>query len=365
MMKKRSSGKDGDRMKPVNAVIWGLGSMGIGLAKMISMKRGIQVCGAIDAMPEKAGKSLSVFTDSPEQDHIRVVTSFPECPLGEADVVLVATASHVEEVYPQVMEALSNGLNVITTAEEMAYPWPSAPGFCAKMDHLAWESGLRVLGTGINPGFVMDLLACTLTAPCSDVKKIRVMRTNDLAPFGPTVLREQGVGMTPEEFSRGVAEGGLEGHVGFVQSIHMISDALGLNVDRIEQHREPVISSVRREEKGIVVEPGMVAGCKQTGFGYCGEERVIELVHPQQVHPHMENVETGDLIEIFGSPHIKVSIRPEIPGGLGTVGLVVNSIPLVLKARPGLLTMLDLPVPTAYAGDFRAKSCLTNETGRG
>ncbi|MGC9490934.1 MAG: 2,4-diaminopentanoate dehydrogenase [Thermovirgaceae bacterium] len=352
-------------MKPVNAVIWGLGSMGVGLARMISGKNGIQVCGAIDKQPEKAGKDLSSVTGAPGYEHIPVARSLAECPLEDADIVLVATASHVKDVFPQVMEALSNGLDVITTAEEMAYPWPSEPELSKKMDEMAREQGHRVLGTGINPGFVMDLLAVMLTAPCAEVERVRVTRTNDLSPFGLTVLKEQGVGMTAEEFRRKAAEGTLEGHVGFLQSIHMISDALGLNVDRIEQSREPVISSVYREEKGVTVRPGMVAGCRQTGRGYRKDECVIELIHPQQIHPWMENIETGDFIEICSTPDVAVSIKPEIPGGLGTVGLVVNSIPLLFKARPGLLTMLDLHVPTAFMGDFRSKAGFLSGCGHG
>jgi 4-hydroxy-tetrahydrodipicolinate reductase len=343
-------------MKPLNVVIWGLGSMGTGFAQMISRKSGIQVCGAIDSMPGKTGKRLSTLTGCPGHSDVKVVTELEECPLEAADVVLISTSSHVKEVYSQIKKALSAGLDVITTAEEMAYPWPSAPELCAKLDHEAWEKGLRILGTGINPGFVMDLLAVMLTAPCAEVERIRVTRTNDLSCFGPTVLKEQGVGMTVGEFRRGVQEGTVEGHVGFVQSIYMISDALGLKVDRVEQFREPIVSSVRREEKGIVVEPGMVAGCKQRGLGYRGNECVVELIHPQQIHPGMEDVETGDLIEIFGTPDITVGISPEIPGGTGTVGLVINSLPLLFKARAGLLTMLDLQVPTAFMGDFSSKA---------
>ncbi len=324
--------------------------------RMISRKNGIQICGAIDKQPEKAGKDLSAVAGVPGNEHIPVVKSLSECPLEDADIVLIATASHVGDVFPQVMEAFANGLDVITTAEEMAYPWPSEPELSKKMDEAACERGLRVLGTGINPGFVMDLLAVILTAPCTEVERVRVTRTNDLSPFGPTVLREQGIGMTPEEFRRKAADGTLEGHVGFVQSIHMISDALGLNVDRIDQSREPIISSLYREEKGVAVNPGMVAGCRQTGRGYRNDECVIELVHPQQIYPWMENIETGDFIEISGTPDITVEIKPEIPGGLGTVGLVLNSIPLLFKARPGLLTMLDLHVPTAFMGDFRSKT---------
>ncbi|HOV29311.1 MAG TPA: 2,4-diaminopentanoate dehydrogenase [Synergistales bacterium] len=334
-------------MKPTKIVLWGVGAMGSGIARVIGQKAEMQVVGAIEADPRKVGLPLSDFTGVPEQENVPVSCSLEELPNSEPDLFIVATASRVKDVFQQVMAVLDRGLPVITTAEEMAYPWKAEPGLCAEMDKAAKEKGVAVLGTGINPGFVMDLLPVVLSAACTDVKRIRVTRVNDLSPFGPTVLREQGVGLTAEEFARKVEEGSLEGHVGFLQSIAMISDALGLGVDRIEQFKEPIVSSVRREEKGIVVNPGQVAGCSQTGIGYRKGEPVVELIHPQQIHPHLEGVATGDTVELFGTPDIRLEIRPEIPGGTGTIALAVNSIPLVLKARPGLLTLLDLPLPHA------------------
>ena len=337
-------------MKPKRVAVWGVGAMGAGIARAIGEKPGLELVGAVDTDPAKIGRPLSDFTGCGTQEQVPVVANLEEAMPADPDLVVIATASLVRDVFPRVMEVLEGGKAVITTAEEMAYPWPAEPELCAQIDAAAREKGVAVLGTGINPGFVMDLLPIVMSAACTDVKRVRVTRVNDLAPFGPTVLREQGVGLTEEAFRRGVAEGRVEGHVGFVQSIAMVSDALGLGVDRIEQFREPIVSSVRREEKGIVVEPGMVAGCRQTGYGYRGNELVVEMIHPQQIHPHLEGVATGDTVEIFGTPDIRLEVKPEIPGGIGTIALVVNTIPLVMKARPGLLTMLDLPVPRGIAG---------------
>ena len=337
-------------MKPLKIAVWGVGAMGAGIARAIGEKPALEIVGAVDTDPAKIGRPLSDFTGCGTQEQVPVVASLEEAMPADPDLVVIATASLVRDVFPRVMEVLEGGKAVITTAEEMAYPWPAEPELCAQIDAAAREKGVAVLGTGINPGFVMDLLPIVMSAACTDVKRVRVTRVNDLAPFGPTVLREQGVGLTEEAFRRGVAEGKVEGHVGFVQSIAMVSDALGLGVDRIEQFREPIVSSVRREEKDIVVEPGMVAGCRQTGYGYRGNELVVEMIHPQQIHPHLEGVATGDTVEIFGTPDIRLEVKPEIPGGIGTIALVVNTIPLVMKARPGLLTMLDLPVPRGIAG---------------
>jgi 4-hydroxy-tetrahydrodipicolinate reductase len=198
---------------------------------------------------------------------------------------------------------------------------------------------------------VLDALVVTLTGGSHSVERIEASRVNDLSPYGPTVMKTQGVGTTPEAFKAGIADGSIVGHVGFPESIHMISDALGLGVDRIEQSREPIISKVHRETPHVIVEPGMVAGCAHIGIGYCGDREVIKLIHPQQIHPHLENQDTGDYINIYGKPEIHMAIKPEIKGGIATMGVAVNMIPHVVAATPGVKRMIDLPAPAALMGE--------------
>jgi 4-hydroxy-tetrahydrodipicolinate reductase len=212
---------------------------------------------------------------------------------------------------------------------------------------------VTVVGTGINPGFVLDFLVIALTGVCHTVDSITATRINDLSPYGPSVLASQGVGLTPDAFFKGIADGSVVGHVGFPESIHMIADALGWRIDRIDQHREPIISRVRRETPFVTIEPGWTAGCRHTAVAYMNGTSVIHFIHPQQVHPHLEQVETGDVIEIVGEPNLHIASHPEIPGGIGTIALAVNMIPRVITATPGLKSMADLPVPAAIMGDIR------------
>jgi len=232
----------------------------------------------------------------------------------------------------------------------MADPEAQSPALAVEIDELAKMNGVSVLGTGVNPGFVLDQLIVTLTGGCHSVERIEASRVNDLSPYGPTVMKSQGVGTTPEAFQAGVADGSIVGHVGFPESIHLISQALGLGVDRIEQSRVPIISSVYRETPYVKVEPGMVAGCAHTGVGYRGDQEVVRLVHPQQIHPQLENQPTGDYIHIYGKPDVHMSIQPEIAGGKATIGIAVNMIPHVVAATPGLKRMIDLPAPAALMG---------------
>jgi 4-hydroxy-tetrahydrodipicolinate reductase len=157
------------------------------------------------------------------------------------------------------------------------------------------------------------------------------------------------VGLSPEAFSQGLEDGRVVGHIGFPQSIHMIAAALGWEIEYVEEHREPIVARVARETPFVRVEPGQVAGCLHQARAYRRGQPVIELIHPQQVRPELEQVQTGDYIEIRGTPDVRLSGSPEIPGGQGTIGLAVNAIPRVLAAAPGLYSMAELPVPAALA----------------
>ena len=248
---------------------------------------------------------------------------------------------------------LEKGINVISTAEEMAYPKAQEPVLADELNKIAKDNGVTVLGTGINPGFIMDLLVIALSGVMTDVKHIEANRVNSLSPFGPAVMEEQGVGITLEKFNKGIKDDTLAGHVGFAESVLMIADAIGVKLDGFTQQMAPIVTSVDRKSKYGEALKGNVAGVNMTGQGLVNGEVFIDMKHPQQIEPEMEGTNTGDYINIIGIPNIHMAITPEIDGGIGTIAMCVNMIPHVLNARPGLKTMIDLPVPRAILGDMR------------
>lgn len=340
-------------MKDIRVIVWGLGAMGGGMAKMLADKKGIKIVGAIANRPEKCGKDLGEVLGIDRKLDVIVSNDYKRTIEGTgADIVLLATDSFVKNVFPQIKLIVESGKNCITIAEEMAYPYVIDRKLSEEINNLAVKNGVTVLGTGVNPGFVLDTLIITLTGACRRVDKIRAARINDLSPFGTTVMKTQGVGTTPEEFRKGLEDGSIVGHIGFKQSINLIADALGIQIDEIVETREPIISNTYRETPYVKVEPGMVAGCKHIGYGMRNGEAVITLEHPQQIHPSAENVETGDYIWVEGDPNLNLSIKPETPGGIGTIAVAVNMIPHVINTKPGLVTMNDLPIPRAIMGDM-------------
>ena len=343
-------------MRNVKVGIWGFGAMGSGMAKMILKKKGIDIVAVCDMHPERVNKSIYEVLESERGERPEVIIKsdanevFTE---GCADIVLLATDSFTKGAFDKIKLILERKINVISTAEEMAYPQAQQPELAKQIDEIAKANGVSVLGTGINPGFVLDLLILALTGTCEEVDYIKAARVNDLSPFGHAVMEEQGVGVTREVFEKGVEDGSIAGHVGFPESIRMITDGIGWNLDKIDQTREPIMSNVYRKSQYAEVEAGNVAGCRQCGYGYVDGQMKIEMEHPQQILPHLEGQSTGDYITIKGVPNIDLQITPEIPGGIGTIAMCVNSIPHVINAIPGLKTMLDIPVPRAIMGDVR------------
>lgn len=323
---------------------WGTGMMGQGLlGYILDRPKDIDLVGVIVTNPAKEGMPVGELLGRPCD--VTMTTDFEEVLARKPDLVCINTQSNLDEVEPQIVPAIKAGCNVICIAEKLAYPWASDPQRADLFDRLAREHNVSVLGTGINPGFILDALVVMWSSICLRVERIEASRVNDLSPFGPTVMKGQGVGTTVAEFERGVADGTIVGHIGFPESIMLIAKALGWTIDLIEETREPIITEVERATQWVTVAPGDVAGCRHVGKGYSNGELKIHLIHPQQIHPHLAGQDTGDYIRIFGDPNVNMANTPEIPGGKGTYASSGNYIPLMKAAPAGMLTVVDLPIP--------------------
>ena len=332
----------------IKVAVWGTGMMGQGLlGYILDRPKDIDLVGAIVTNPAKEGVTVGELLG--RECDVAMTTDFSAVLATKPDVVCINTQSNLHEITDQVEPCVRAGADILCIAEKLAYPWASDPEWSERIDALAREHGVTILGTGINPGFVLDALIVMLSSACLRVDRIEAQRVNDLSPFGPTVMSSQGVGTTVEEFERGVADGSIVGHMGFPESIHLIAKAFGWKIDEIVETREPIVTGVLRETPHVRVEPGDVCGCRHIGKGYAAGELKIELVHPQQIHPGMEGVDTGDYINIFGDPEVHMANTPEIPGGKGTYASTGNYIRLISDAPAGIQTVVDMPLPRFWA----------------
>jgi 4-hydroxy-tetrahydrodipicolinate reductase len=318
---------------------YGIGAVGSEVLKVALQRQDIQVVGAIDTHPAKAGRELGEVLGLGRNLGIDVSYD-AETLLREisADVVVQATTSHLITVYPQLVQAVASEKNVISSCEELSYPWTGQGELARKLDRRAREAGVTVLGTGINPGFVMDILPLVLTSPCQEVRSITVTRVVDTSTRRLQLQMKMGTGLSPTEFRFRVSDGSL-GHVGLKESLFMIAETMGWQLDEVKESIEPILATRRWETGAFVVEKGRVAGVHQAAVAMAGNREAIRLDLQMSLgadNPH-------DSIVIDGKPPINLTIAGGIQGDQATAAIMVNLIPAVVKARPGLLTMRDLP----------------------
>ncbi len=331
--------------------MYGLGYMGKEIAKLLLKKKGVEIVGAIDISKDIVGKDLGEVLGV-KKDLGVTVTDDSKSLLSkvESDIVAHATTSYLTQTFSQISECVMEGFNVISTCEELSYPFKKHPELANKLDRLAKENGVTVLGTGINPGFLMDTLPIVLTGLCQDVKKVKVTRMmysgNRRIPFQKKI----GTGLSPNEFKQKIEKKEITGHVGLNESIAHIAAALGWELEKIvEEPPEPIIAEKELKTSYTTVKRGQVAGLKSVGRGLIQGREVITL----EFISHASVEEPYDEVIIEGTPSIHEKIIGGVHGDLGTVAMVVNMIPKVINARPGLLTMRDMPLPSAVLEDMR------------
>ena len=332
-------------MKKYDVIIYGCGVMGRKTAQALLTKESLEVVGALDIDPELVGKDLGEVLDNPEKLGI-VIEKDPVALFSKvkAQAVVLTTSSHLEKVAPQVKKCLEAGLNVVSTCEELSFPWKRHPGLTRELDELAKKNGVTVVGTGINPGFLMDMLPLVLTAPCLNVSSIKVTRMMNSAKRRIPFQKKVGTGLTQDEFHEKIEKKIITGHVGLLESINMIAAGLGWELDEaVELPPEPVIDDKEIMTALGKVKPGDVLGLTSIAFGKVGGKEVITL----EFCAHAAVDEEYDEIIIRGEPDLHQKIIGGIHGDTGTVAVTVNTIPRAVEAPPGVMVMKDLPPPIA------------------
>jgi 2,4-diaminopentanoate dehydrogenase len=337
--------------RAIKVVLYGVGPLGARVAHAVLGRRNVEVVGAVDL--QNVGTDLGTAVGAARKAGIPI-RGDTDTVLREtqADIVIHATTSRLETAVPQIEACLRAGLNVITSCEELAYPVSSQRELAIRVDTLAKRQGKAVLATGINPGFLMDKLPLVLTAVCLEVSRVTVTRMMKSRVRRPSFQKKIGTGMQVEEFRQLIREGTITGHVGLVESAAMLADGLGFEVERVvELPVEPVIctrevttyADPSEREVVRVVRPGEVAGLKSVAHAISKGKPVVVL----EFVAHANVDDPYDAISIVGTPNIEQKIIGGVDGDIGTVAMLVNSMPRVLAAPPGLHTMQDInpPVP--------------------
>ena len=326
--------------KKIRVVQYGVGPIGAAIVRLMREKEALEIIGAIDKDPAKAGKDLAEVVGAKDGPWgAPVVAEAKDMLAQQPDVVVHTTSSYLTSVAAQLIECLEAEASVVSTCEELAYPFRKYPDLSRKLDEAAREAGVALVGTGVNPGFVMDKLVLTLGAVSQKVERARAVRIVNASKRRLPLQKKIGAGMTVEEFRQQVS-GGIIKHHGLPESVAMVADGLGLHVEEITESIEPMVAHEKVTTEFLSVEPGQVTGVHQIARGTAnGVERIY-----MELQMYVGAKESSDTVELFGTPNISMTVPGGTHGDIATASVAVNCIPEILKAQAGLRTSRDLPM---------------------
>jgi hypothetical protein len=326
--------------KKVRVVQFGVGPIGASIARLVREKASLELVGAIDRDPAKAGCDLGTVVGAPDAPWGVMVSADSETLLKKpVDVILHSTSSYLPGVVDELLAGLMAGCSIVSTCEELAYPFRKHPELSARLDAAAKQEGVALVGIGVNPGFVMDKLVLTLSAAAQRVDGVKVVRVVDASTRRLPLQKKIGAGMTPDEFREQVAAGLIKHH-GLPESVAMVADGLGFALDDISETIEPLIAREAVRTEFLEVAGGRVAGVHQIARGMeAGRERVF-----MELRMHVGASDPADTIELKGQPDLTLSIPGGTHGDIATAAVAVNAIQAILAAPAGLRTVRELPL---------------------
>jgi 2,4-diaminopentanoate dehydrogenase len=343
-------------MSEIRVLQVGLGPIGRLVTRYLLERGGFEIVAAVDADMKLVGLDLGDLAEVGPLG-VEVSGTVPAAlEMVDADIAVVCTTSSLSRLEKQLPPILAHKLPVVSTCEELVYPWNSQPELARRIDAAARQAGVPILGVGVNPGFLMDLLPVALSGVCQRVDQVTVERVQD-AQFRRLPFQQKiGAGLTPAQFDAKVREGTLR-HVGLTESMHMIAAAFGWKLVETEEQIEPVITDREVRTADLTVAPGQIVGVTQRGYGYClgengydGDEPIagIALIFRAAVG----EPESYERIVLQGVPTIEMRIPGGVNGDIATGAIVVNATralaasaqnpDLPTRAQPGLRTMLDI-----------------------
>ncbi len=327
--------------KRVKIAQFGLGPIGLETVKLASTKAWAEVVGGIDNAPEKAGRDLGELTGTRGLRGRHVYASLEQL-LEDAkpDVLLHTAVSRFRAAYPQLEPIVGHGINVVSSCEELLFPRLREPRLASRLDRLCQRSGTRVVATGVNPGFVMDVLAVCLTGVCRQVRAVHVQRVVNASTRREPLQRKIGSRLPPAEFNRRFRQG-RAGHAGLKESLALIAYSLGWKATQLLETCEPVVAQRLIRTRFLEVQPGQTCGLHQRAQARVDGEIRLSL----DLKMHLDAPDPHDHIQIEGDPPLDLRLQGGVAGDEATVAALINTAPRLLRARPGLRLMTELPVP--------------------
>jgi len=328
-------------------VLYGLGQIGLETAKAILGRRDLQLVGAIDVNPAMQQRDVADLAEIKSPSGVRV-SDRPADVLGvtRPDVVILTTGSRFKSVLPQIKQCVNARTNIVSSCEELLMPQAQYPVQSRELDKLAKSRDVSVLGTGVNPGLVMDTMALAATAPCLSVKSVSIERIVNASTRRENLQRKVGAGMTRAQFRKGVKKAEL-GHVGLLESTHLVAESLGLSLDKVDETITPIMATKKVKTPYLTVESGQVAGIHHVCRGMRKRREAVAL----DLKMYVGARNASDRVSVTGEPNIELRFQGGVAGDEATVAMLLATVPAMKSLPAGLRTMADVPVPHWRSGE--------------
>lgn len=324
-----------------SVVCVGLGATGVAMARSLVRRGDLNVIGAADTNPAMVGSDLGELLGI---EHLGMSVVDDPAKLPAADLAIVATTSDLHQIAETLLPLVEAGCNVLSICEELSYPWSSHPDVARRLHDAAVARGVTVVGSGANPGVLMDTLPLLLTVLTQKVEHVTIRRRTDMSRYG-AILKKFGLGLTPNEFQGARASGEVVGHYGFEQAIGALASGLGWRLDAIEvgEVTPALVSETSRSGEHVTIEPGQIAAVTHAAYGVLDGRTVIDLEIVFGFFAEHDAAQAGDDYTIKGvEQDLQLSSSIGFESFLSTIAAAVNTAEAVVRAEPGLLSMGDL-----------------------
>jgi 4-hydroxy-tetrahydrodipicolinate reductase len=321
-------------MQTSKVMVFGLGYIGRMVVEALQSEnpfwnRKLELVGAVDIVPESRAWA--------EKKGVRAFQSLPDLLQSlRPDVCVHTTASSMSIVVAQLKALIEAKIPVVSSTEELFFPWEANPAIARELDDACRGAGVSVMGTGVNPGFVMDVLPAIAMQAVHTVEKIRVERVVDASTRRPPLQKKIGAGLDEPTF-RSYVENKKIGHVGLIESLDFLAAHMGIKLDRRGQSIDPILAPKAFKTQIVAIKKGDVCGLHHQAWGEKNRKRVLEL----DLKMSLNAERPGDHIMIEGNPPLSIWIEGGTPGDPATVAALVRGIPIVLQARPGIVRRLE------------------------
>jgi len=336
-------------MDNLRAIVYGVGAMGSILTRLLLDKE-VDIVGAIGRSSKKVGGDLGEVAGLGRHLGVTVESDPHSALAGGADIAVVCVSSYLDSMRDHFAICLEHGVNVITIEEETVFPWNTAPDHAAELDALAKANGVTLAASGAQDVFWLHLVG-TLLGASHKVDVVEGRCSWNVDDYGPEVANHVHVGDTAEAFAKHVSDHGWPEFVAR-QNLEALAADLGLSVAKITSRVSPVLADQPTFCKSLdrMVAPDRMLGTLDT-TEICTEEGP-RFTFAMEGRVYREGEADVNEWHVQGEPDLHLR-NDCVPYRFVTCSSVINRIPDVIRAEPGLISLDRLGKPSYKHGALR------------